>query len=160
MKFLSPRLFVLLPACKKRYLFLALFFFPFALFSQDKPADIILGKWITMEGTAMFNIFKISDQYYGSMIWLKEPNGPDGKPKVDRHNPDKKLQNRKLLGLTILQNFKYKGDNVWADGQIYNPRNGKFYSCILTLHEDDQLDVRGYLGIPLLGGTDTWIRIK
>ena len=64
-----------------------------------------------------------------------------------------------IKGLTILTGLKPNGNNNWDGGQILDPENGKVYSAKMSLSEDGQkLNVRGYLGISLLGRTQTWIR--
>ena len=128
-------------------------------------ADGILGVWLTDDGLARVEIVKDGDVYDGRIVWLKEPLYPagdkdhmDGKPKVDRENPDKTLQSRPIMGLPLIQGFKYDGDNVWKDGTIYDPKSGGLYSCKLTLRMDGTLKVRGYRGISLFGETHIWTR--
>lgn len=58
----------------------------------------------------------------------------------------------------MLNNFVFEGDNTWSDGTIYDPREGKTYSCKLTLKSPDQLNVRGYVGVALFGRTEIWTR--
>ena len=129
----------------------------------DGP-DGVLGVWVTADGKARVEITKHGDVYDGSIVWLKEPLYPaddktaPGQPKVDRNNPDKTLQSRPIIGLPLVQGFKYDGDNVWADGTIYDPDNGKLYSCKMTLTMDGSLRVRGYVGISLFGRTEIWTR--
>lgn len=127
--------------------------------------DGVLGIWLTDEGDARLEIVKQGDVYNGSIVWLKEPlypaddsKGMGGKPKVDRENPDKTFSIRPIMGLVLIQGFKYVGDNVWSDGTIYNPKNGKLYRCKLTLMMDGSLRVRGYWGISLFGETHIWTR--
>jgi uncharacterized protein (DUF2147 family) len=128
-------------------------------------ADAVLGQWLTAEGKARVEIVKHDGVYDGKIIWLKEPNYPaddkqgmGGRPKVDRENPDKALQSRPIIGLPLIQGFKYAGDNVWNDGHIYDPESGKLYSCTITLMMDGSLKVRGYWGISLFGETQIWTR--
>jgi uncharacterized protein (DUF2147 family) len=128
-------------------------------------ADAVAGAWSTADGKARIEIVKHDGLYDGKIVWLKEPNYPAddkqgmaGRPKVDRENPDKALQNRSIIGLPLIQGFKYAGDNVWSDGQIYDPESGKLYSCKLTLMMDGSLKVRGYWGISLFGRTEIWTR--
>lgn len=128
-------------------------------------ADAVLGPWLTAEGKARVEIVKDHGVYDGRIVWLKEPlypaddkQGMGGKPKVDRENPDPKLQTRPIIGLPLIQGFSYAGDNVWKDGKIYDPESGKLYSCKLTLMMDGRLKVRGYLGISLFGRTEIWTR--
>ena len=127
-------------------------------------ADGVLGTWVTAGGDARIQVVKHGDAYEGSIVWLKEPEYPaddktmPSKPKVDRENPDPSLRNRPVLGLPLLQGFKYAGDGVWSDGHIYDPKSGKLYSCHLTLMMDGRLKVRGYVGISLFGRTEIWTR--
>lgn len=128
-------------------------------------SDGVLGMWMTADGKARIEITKQGDVYGGSIVWLKEPlypaddaQGMGGKPKVDRKNPDKSLRGQPIIGLTLVQGFKYAGDNVWNDGTIYDPESGKTYSCKMTLMMDGSLRVRGYVGISLFGRTEIWTR--
>jgi uncharacterized protein (DUF2147 family) len=125
----------------------------------QQSGDGIAGNWITGTGEAKVNIFKTGNQYYGSIVWLKNPL-ENGKPKVDRNNPEEKLRTRPLLGLLLLRGFTYEGDNVWVDGKIYDPKNGKDYSCKITLNGEGKLEVRGFIGISLIGRTDTWTKAQ
>ena len=68
------------------------------------------------------------------------------------------MQGRNVQGLEILTNFDKDG-NTYVDGKIYDPKSGKTYSCKMTL-KGDKLDIRGYVGVSLLGRTETWKRIN
>ena len=96
---------------------------------------------------------------------MKEPyypadddGGMAGRPIVDRENPNPDLRTRPLIGLRIMEGFDYIGENVWEKRTIYNPDNGKVYKCQMTLSAPAHLVVRGFIGIPLLGGTSIWTR--
>lgn len=66
-----------------------------------------------------------------------------------------------IEGMTILWGLKPSGDNEWSDGEILDPQNGKTYSLKAKLSADGKtLELRGYLGISLLGRTQTWQRIN
>ena len=67
------------------------------------------------------------------------------------------LKNKPIEGLTIIEGLKWDG-TAWTGGKILDPANGKQYSCTLTLEDDQTLKVRGYLGISLLGRTQTWYK--
>lgn len=64
------------------------------------------------------------------------------------------------MNMPLMYNFKYEGGNVWGDGKIYNPEDGKEYNCKMTLKDPNTLEVRGYVGISLFGKNQTWTRIK
>ena len=125
-----------------------------------QSADAILGKWINPSGEGQIQIYKKGELFYGKLVWLKSPNDEvTNKPKLDKNNPDKSLQGRQILGLEILKNFKFDGDDVYEDGNIYDPKNGKNYSCKMTLN-GNKLKIRGYIGISLLGRSEVWTRVK
>jgi uncharacterized protein (DUF2147 family) len=128
-------------------------------------ADSILGLWSLKNRRTQFEIYKCGAEYCGKIAYLSEPNYPPtekrglaGRPKMDLENPDPSLRGRPMLGMPLLEGFHYVGDNRWEGGRIYNPEDGKKYSCKLWLDGENRLNVRGYLGFPLLGKTETWIR--
>lgn len=125
------------------------------LLAQTTPksaSDAILGDWINAEKDASFLIYKKNEKYYGKITW------GTGGDSVDSKNPDPKLRTRELVGLTILNNFEFGGSNVWDNGRIYDPKDGKTYDCKMTLKNPNTLEVRGYVGFSLFGRTETWTR--
>jgi len=63
-----------------------------------------------------------------------------------------------ILGMTIINDMK-KDDDGWDGGQILDPENGKLYKCKMHLEDGGQkLVVRGYIGVSLLGRSQTWVR--
>jgi uncharacterized protein (DUF2147 family) len=129
--------------------------------AQD-AAPSPIGVWAT-EGAKSH--VKIADcgggQLCGSIIWLEEPQDKGGKDKVDSENPDPAMRTRKILGLALLNGFAHDGaSNVWTGGTIYNPNDGKTYSCKMTLQDPKTLRVRGYVGLSLLGKTQIWNRVQ
>ncbi|TAN05512.1 MAG: DUF2147 domain-containing protein [Rhodanobacteraceae bacterium] len=66
--------------------------------------------------------------------------------------------NQPVVGMIIMWGVKHDGDQ-WDGGQILDPAKGKVYKVKLTLADSGQkLDVRGYIGMPWLGRTQTWQR--
>lgn len=130
-----------------------------SLRAQSNNPDAIVGVWKTGEGNAMVRIYKNKEHYQGKIVWLKEPNDPEnGKPKVDKNHPDETVRNRPLLGLINVWGFTYTEKDVWENGSIYDPKNGSTYSCTIKMTDPNSIDVRGYIGISLIGRSDTWIR--
>ena len=130
--------------------------------AQNKSNEAILGTWLTGTGNARVEIIKNGTSFQGKIVWLKEPIEPEtGKPKTDTKHPDASNHNRPLLGLTNLWGFQYnESNNSWENGHIYDPKNGKEYKSIITLKDKNTLNVRGYIGISLIGRTDVWTRVK
>ncbi len=127
------------------------------MFAQN--ADDILGTWFTEGGKSKVEITKKDGRYSGKIIWLKEPNRADGTAKLDKNNEDESLKGRGILGLPVIQGFEWD-DDLFEDGTIYDPENGKTYSCEMTWEDKDTLNVRGYVGFSLLGRTTVWTRVK
>lgn len=120
-------------------------------FANSGP-DVIVGEWLSQEKDGKISIYKQGDKYYGKISWGKTPG------RKDTNNPDAKLKNRDLIGLVILQDFKYTG-SAWEDGKIYDPKSGKTYDCILKVKDNNKiLEIRGYVGVPMFGRTATWTR--
>ena len=67
----------------------------------------------------------------------------------------KEAKGKPIVGLVIVQDLIKEGEN-WVDGTILDPANGKRYSCNISLRDDGNLDVRGYLGFSLLGRSQVW----
>jgi uncharacterized protein (DUF2147 family) len=127
------------------------------LWSQTK--DKIEGVWYNQEKTAKIRIYKATNgKFYGAIIWLKEPNR-NGKPKMDDNNPNAAKRHQPLLNLLVLKGFEKEDDNRYEDGTIYDPKNGKTYSCKMT-YKGNTLNVRGYIGISLIGRTAIWERTE
>jgi uncharacterized protein (DUF2147 family) len=139
-----------------------LFFLNVPAYSGDKissDSNAIVGTWKNGEGTGMIKITRNGDKFQGQIVWLQEPNDPEtGKPKLDKNHPDKSNHTRQIMGLTNMWGFKYTKAGVWDGGKIYDPKKGSTYDCTIKLKNDNTLEVRGYIGISLIGRTDTWTR--
>jgi uncharacterized protein (DUF2147 family) len=131
-----------------------------AFAQNNTEADAIVGIWVTGKGNAHVEIKKFNNTYYGQIVWLKVPNDANGNPKTDKNNSDVAKRNTPLVGLKLLLGFKYAGAKQWKEGTIYDPENGKSYNCNITFIDNSTIEIRGYVGISLIGRTDTWKRIK
>jgi uncharacterized protein (DUF2147 family) len=106
------------------------------------------------------------DAYFGKIVWINETLYPEddemaGQTKVDRENPDPKLQDRPIVGLEIVKGLEYAGGGRWEDGTIYDPESGKTYKSKAQLADGgDTLALRGYIGFSLLGRTSHWQRLE
>ncbi|MDR3772497.1 MAG: DUF2147 domain-containing protein [Terracidiphilus sp.] len=69
------------------------------------------------------------------------------------------FKNQLILGMVNLRGFHAEGDD-WVDGTVVDPENGKQYKGKIWAVDKDTLRMRGFIGIPLLGRTETWTRLK
>ncbi|MBC76454.1 MAG: hypothetical protein CME64_10610 [Halobacteriovoraceae bacterium] len=142
-------------------IFTLLFFSLGAMADDDVKADDILGYWLTEEKTGVIHIQKGDDnRYFGEIVWVKDIHTGKAKERLDKENPDEKLRSRSILGLKNTWGFKFDGDDEWVDGSIYDPKSGKTYSAKMELDDRDELELRGYVGVPLFGKTTEWTREK
>jgi uncharacterized protein (DUF2147 family) len=81
-------------------------------------------------------------------------------PNCDKCTDDRK--GKPKVGLQIIRDArKTDGKDVWEGGNILDPNNGTVYKLKLTpIEGGKKLEVRGFVGMALLGRTQTWIRIQ
>jgi len=141
--------------------FLAFLGFVLWGFAFPTAAATPLGLWYVEGGAAQVEINSCEGALCGRVVWLRSPLGEYGCDLHDRHNPNVTLRNRTILGLEVLRGLKLADaqGNEWTGGMVYDPTSGKTYMCNLRMEGDHRLHLRGYLGIPLLGRTTTWIRV-
>ena len=118
-----------------------------------KAQDQILGVYWTPDRDAKVEFVKRGSLYFGKLI-------QSAHPKKDANNPDPALRNKDLVGADFVKNLKYDGDDSWENGTIYDSRTGKTYNCDVTLLENGDLKVRGYLGVALLGQSVVFYKVK
>ncbi|WMJ71621.1 DUF2147 domain-containing protein [Cytophagaceae bacterium ABcell3] len=123
--------------------------------TAKSPEDVI-GLWKTSSGDGIVETYKENDKFFGKIVWIKEPKDKNGNPKTDLKNPNQKLQKEPIVGLVNLKDFKFNSNGKWEDGKIYDPSNGKEYSCEMKLSDEETLEVRGYMGFTWIGRTEVW----
>jgi hypothetical protein len=105
--------------------------------------------------------FRIADRngaYEGQIVRMFPKPGED--PSSWRCTKcEGEQKNAPVLGITFIKSMKRQG-LAYEDGKILDPRDGSRYSARMDLSPDgQQLSVRGYLGISLLGKTEVWTRL-
>ena len=121
-------------------------------------ADEPNGTWSMSNGKVTVKVNECGSNLCAKIIALKEPISKiDGKPKVDRENPDPSKRKRPLVGLQILIGMKSKGDAYWQ-GAIYNPDDGRTYSATVRL-SGDQMKVKGCVA-SVFCKTNTFLRLN
>lgn len=123
--------------------------------------DTPVGTWTQVDDATgkPKSIIEITEQPDGTLQAVVEKvlfsdQGPH--PICDKCEGER--HNKPVEGMTIMWGVKQDGD-VWDGGQILDPAKGKTYKVKLKLKDDgEKLEVRGYIGMPMLGRTQTWIR--
>ena len=85
---------------------------------------------------------------------------PDPEPNCEKCSDDRK--GKPKIGLEIIRGGKKVDDkDVWEGGKILDPNNGTDYRLRLApIDGGKKLEVRGYIGTPMLGRTQTWVRVE
>jgi len=123
-----------------------------------QTTDTIAGTWKTFddesnEPAAIVQITEKNGLFFGVITKLLDPNSP----LICEKCTDSR-KGKPVLGLEILSGLKRTGDN-YAGGQILDPDDGEIYRAEMKLKDQgSKLDLRAFIGIPLLGRTQTWIR--
>jgi uncharacterized protein (DUF2147 family) len=142
-----------------KFLFAAALLMPAFAFAQTSPVG--LWKTIDDDGKTAKSLVRISEQggaLVGNIEKLLDPKDP-GDAKCDKCTDDRK--NQPVLGLQIIRGVKPDGEGVWGHGEILDPNNGKTYRTRLKpVDGGKKLEVRGYIGAPLFGRTQTWVRAE
>jgi uncharacterized protein (DUF2147 family) len=69
-------------------------------------------------------------------------------------------KNKPLEGMEIMWGLTKTNEKEYSNGEILNPKNGKIYSCNITLETPTKLKIRGFLGFSFIGKTQYWYRVK
>jgi len=120
-----------------------------------------VGLWKTIDDEtgkpkALVRITEANGEFRGTIEKLFRAPGEDQNPTCDKCEGD--LKDKPVLGMTILTGMKPDGSE-YGGGRILDPNNGKLYKSKMSLADGGRkLNVRGYIGMPMLGRTQTWVR--
>lgn len=121
-------------------------------FDKDPKSERIVGKWMSENKDIAVEVYKVNDRFAAKVIWFVcDPKTPDMESFKDTENPDPKLRSRPWLGMVVVSDLKFNGDDEWNDGNIYDPNTGRTYRSVVRLNSAQELIVRGYWGIELFG---------
>jgi uncharacterized protein (DUF2147 family) len=128
-----------------------------SMLQLGQPAEALaaaspMGRWVTDSGNLEIEIAPCGKAICGTVVKVianRSMSGSGEMVAADKRDP---------LGMVILKDFVPAGEGAWK-GEIYNRENAKTYSCDLSLGTPDQLVVRPYIGLPILGKTLVWRRV-
>lgn len=122
--------------------------------AQNNP---ILGLWETADKDAVVEVYSCEhDSFCARFYWLKNDSAET--PSLDDRNPDATLRKRPLCGLTFIGGIKEAEEGLYEGGWLYSPRHGSMFSANLRLIDPSTLELRGFVLISFLGGSQTWTR--
>jgi uncharacterized protein (DUF2147 family) len=139
----------------------AILVFIFSVFFVQSvfAASGIEGRWTTIDDKtgkkrAVVQISVSGNTLSGTIIETYKQPGDTG---ICDNCPGA-FKGKPVKGLRFVWGLQQQGNpNEWAGGKILDPRTGKIYNAKMTL-KGNQLEVRGFLGVSLLGRTQTWVR--
>jgi uncharacterized protein (DUF2147 family) len=129
-----------------------------AVFAQEMSP---VGLWKNIDDEtdkpkALIRITENNGELSGKIEKLYRTPEEEQNPKCDKCEGARKDQ--PIIGMTILWGMKQDGSE-YNGGQILDPANGKTYKSKMSFADSSKkLNVRGYIGMPMLGRTQTWIR--
>lgn len=121
----------------------------------------LIGTWITenKKQKVKVNYDASTKLYTGVIAWMYEDDSAQGRHLMDKNNPNAKLKSRRVTGIPLIYQLKFKGNNKFK-GYVYDPISGKEYKCLLTLSSDKKsVEIRGYIFNPLFGRTELATKI-
>ena len=127
----------------------------FAAFAQSP-----VGTWVTIDDTtkkpkSIVEISEAGGKLTGKVVKvLQSDSGPNPVcVKCTGANKGKPVE-----GMTIITNVKKSG-SAWDGGKILDPKTGKVYDVKMTPAANGKtMQVRGFMGVSLLGRTQVWQR--
>ena len=110
----------------------------------------VLGNWTNPTGSTI-HIYTCGSKICAKLVAIRK----DTPTRVDAKDPNPALRGRSLCGLQIGEDFEPRGADRAQGGRLYDPESGKTYTGSMT-RQGDKLKLRGYVGLPIFGRTETW----
>jgi len=132
------------------------------LFAQTTQGEPIVGNWKTIDDKtnqpkSIIRIELVDQKLQGTVVKIFTAPGDRPDPVCEQCKDHRK--DKPVIGMTIMSGLKKTSSTVWEGGEILDPNNGSIYQVKLNLDlEAKVLNVRGYIGVPMIGRTQTWIR--
>lgn len=146
----------------KKYFLMLIAIFTVALSANAQSAgDKIVGiyKAIQDGNVSKVKISKVGNGYKAQIIWLEQPNNPDGTKKTDHKNSDASKRKTPADQIVLIEKVTYDKDkNVWSGGKVYDPTKGKSFNCEIKFKDAKTLAVKGSLAI--FSQTVYWTKLE
>lgn len=120
-----------------------------------------VGLWTSIDEvsgkpSALIRLTETNGEVQGKIEKLFRAPDEDQNPKCVLCTDARK--NQPIVGMVIVAGLRRKGDS-YGGGDILDPKNGKIYKSEMTLRDAGRkLEIRGYVGVPLFGRSQIWLR--
>jgi uncharacterized protein (DUF2147 family) len=140
--------------------------FGFALFACSafaQATDPAVGVWKTIDDktnqpASLIKIDEVNGMLEGTIIKTFPRENETPLIVCNLCKDDRK--DKPIVGMKIMADLKKDGAGMWSGGKILDPKNGEIYKVKLTTEDGKKMDVRGYIGVPLLGRTQVWYKAE
>ena len=130
--------------------------------AQTTNALSPVGQWKTIDDEtnterSIVEIRQVGSELQGRILKIFPRPGEDPAPLCQQCEGER--QNQPIIGMIFLWGLVPDGADSWAGGAVLDPQSGKIYNAKISLTDNgERLRVRGYLGTPLLGRPQIWLR--
>jgi len=116
-------------------------------------ASDAFGVWRHPENGSLVRTYECGGGLCAKVVKVQDPS------RKDVHNPDPDLRARPIEGIVIMNGASKTGANTW-EGRLYNTRDGKTYSGVVTLKSPQKLELEGCVMGGLFCKGVTWSRVR
>ena len=125
--------------------------------------DPAVGVWKTIDDktnqpASLIKIEQVNGVLEGTII--KTFPKPNETPLVYCNLCKDDRKDKPIVGMKIMTDLKQDQPGVWSGGKILDPKDGEIYKVKITTEDGKKMDVRGYIGVPLLGRTQVWYKAE
>lgn len=124
--------------------------------------DQICGKWMSSENNLIVQVYREANEFKAKTIWFNDPtDNRDINEYYDVKNPNPALKNRRLIGMTVLENLVYVPETKsWENGTIYDATTGRIWSSAVSMLTDGTIKVTGYWKFKFIGKSMMFKRVN
>jgi uncharacterized protein (DUF2147 family) len=120
-----------------------------------------VGRWRTIDdktgqAKSIVEIREVDGELRGTVLHVFAPPAPSANPLCEKCTDERRK--KPVVGMEIMWGLTRDGAE-YSGGRVLDPEEGKTYRCKLrVIDAGKKLELRGYVGISLLGRTQTWLR--
>jgi uncharacterized protein (DUF2147 family) len=151
----------LIKAIAKLITYIVLSISIFSSYGNAQSNDPVLGIWKTIDEktnqpSSLIRLDEKNSELIGVVTELIPTPGEVLVTHCNLCKDDRK--GKPIIGMIIMKGLKRVAPGNWSGGEILDPEEGEIYKVKITMVNDKTLEVRGYIGVPLLGRTQIWVR--